>query len=168
MIGTSHLDAARWFERTVNEAKKMHLRFVTSTPNEQAALEKKNVLGRSSPIPRPEHALESLARCEVLDILPAWLKSQANTAGVHTTKDIVWIGISRDLLAKSAAITTYGRAIQWLEVFYAKLEVAVEVKVRVEPQEVLHHLVNTVQQVCYNDMKTTMIWTTLTANEYTR
>eukprot|EP00971_Amphidinium_carterae_P288148 5720563-Amphidinium_carterae.1 len=69
-------------------------------------------------------------------------------------------------MVKSAAITTYERAIQWLEVFYTKLEVAVEVKVRVEPQEVLHHLVNTVQQVWYNDMKTTLIWTTLTANQY--
>eukprot|EP00971_Amphidinium_carterae_P288149 5720563-Amphidinium_carterae.2 len=88
-IGTWHIDAPEWFERTVKQAKTMHLRFVASTPKEQAALKKKYVLGRASPIPRPEHALESLARCEVLDVLPPWLKRQINTAGVHTTKDIV-------------------------------------------------------------------------------
>eukprot|EP00971_Amphidinium_carterae_P338884 6476426-Amphidinium_carterae.1 len=179
-IGTWHLDAAPWFERTVSDAKRMHFRFASSTPKEQASLEKKYVLGRASPILRPEHALEILARCEVLDVLPGWLKSQINIAGIHTTRDVVWftlkvlqpspdflrIGISKDLMARVAEIKTYTRAIQWLEIFYTKMEVAIEAKVRVEPQEVLHHLVNTVQQVCYNDMKATMIWTQLTANEY--
>eukprot|EP00971_Amphidinium_carterae_P193879 3846940-Amphidinium_carterae.1 len=65
-IGTWHLDAASWFENTVKDAKRMHYKFVTSTPREQCAIEKKYVLGRSVPIPRPEHALESVARCESL------------------------------------------------------------------------------------------------------
>eukprot|EP00971_Amphidinium_carterae_P247778 4920075-Amphidinium_carterae.1 len=139
------------------------------------------VLGRSAPIPRPKHALECLARCEILDALPDWLKRQVNLAGMHTTKDVMWfvlkvlqpspdflgIGISRDLMAKALDVKTYARAIEWLEIFYQKLEVAVEVKVKIEAQEVLQHLVQTVQQVCYNDMKTTMIWTKLTDSEYT-
>eukprot|EP00971_Amphidinium_carterae_P068591 1358055-Amphidinium_carterae.1 len=133
------------------KAKAQHLRFVSSNPSEQMVLEKKYVFGRSSPIPRPEHVLESLARCEVLDVLPPWLKTKINTARAHTTKDIVWftlkvlqpspdflrIGICRELMAKSAALTSYAR------MFHTKLEVTVEVKVRVEPQEVLQHLVNT-------------------------
>eukprot|EP00971_Amphidinium_carterae_P166590 3301607-Amphidinium_carterae.1 len=98
---------------------------------------------------------------------------------MHITRDVMWftlkvlqtspdflrIGISKDLMTKASDIKTYARAIQWLEIFYTKLEVAVEVKVKVEPQEVLHHLVQTVQHVCYNDMKTTMIWTQLAADE---
>eukprot|EP00971_Amphidinium_carterae_P311575 6192669-Amphidinium_carterae.2 len=48
------------------------------------------VLGRSAPIPRPEHALESVARCEALDVLPEWLRRQVNIAGMHTTKDVMW------------------------------------------------------------------------------
>eukprot|EP00971_Amphidinium_carterae_P325334 6455550-Amphidinium_carterae.3 len=70
-------------------------------------------------------------------------------------------------MAKASDVKTYARAIEWLEIFYQKLEVAVEINVKIEAQEVLHHLVQTVQQVCYNDMKTTMIWTKLTADEYT-
>eukprot|EP00971_Amphidinium_carterae_P308043 6121820-Amphidinium_carterae.1 len=107
------------------------------------------VLGRSAPIPRPEHALESLARCEILDALPDWLKRQVNLAGMHTTKGVMWfvlkvlqpspdylrIGISRDLMAKALDIKTYARAIEWLEIFYQKLEVAVEVNVKIEAQE---------------------------------
>eukprot|EP00971_Amphidinium_carterae_P166591 3301607-Amphidinium_carterae.2 len=69
-IGTWHLDAS-WFEGTVKEAKRMHFKFVSS-PREQCAIEKKYVLGRSAPVPRPEHALESVAR-EILDVLPDWL-----------------------------------------------------------------------------------------------
>eukprot|EP00971_Amphidinium_carterae_P247516 4914725-Amphidinium_carterae.2 len=57
-IGTWHLDAASWFEGTVKEAKRMHFKFVSSSPREQCAIEKKYVLGRSAPVPRPEHALD--------------------------------------------------------------------------------------------------------------
>eukprot|EP00971_Amphidinium_carterae_P082265 1626802-Amphidinium_carterae.1 len=48
------------------------------------------ILGRSAPIPIAEHALESVARCEILDAIPEWLKSQINTAGMHSTKDVMW------------------------------------------------------------------------------
>eukprot|EP00971_Amphidinium_carterae_P060019 1187704-Amphidinium_carterae.1 len=74
-----------WFEATVKEAKKMHYKYVTSAPSEQCDIEKMYVLGRSAPIPRPEHALESqsLARCEILDALPEWLTRQVNKAGMH-------------------------------------------------------------------------------------
>eukprot|EP00971_Amphidinium_carterae_P017486 344808-Amphidinium_carterae.1 len=65
-----------------------------------------------SPIPKPENVLESLARCEILDVLPSWLKQKIYVAGVHSTKDIVRftlkvlqpspdflrLGISRDLV----------------------------------------------------------------------
>eukprot|EP00971_Amphidinium_carterae_P195945 3888465-Amphidinium_carterae.1 len=180
-IGTWHLDAPIWFERTVKEAKQMHYKYVKSSPNEQCDIERMYVLGRSAPIPRPEHALESLARCEILDALPEWLKKQVNNAGMHSTKYVMWfvlkvlqpspdylrIGISRDLMAKAQDVKTYARAVEWLEIFYQKLEVAVEINVKIEAQEVLQHLVQTVQNVCYNDMKTTMIWTRLTDNEYT-
>eukprot|EP00971_Amphidinium_carterae_P032260 635497-Amphidinium_carterae.1 len=77
-IGTWHLDAASWFEQTVKDAKRMH----TSSShrplenNVQSPIEKKYVLGRSAPIPRPEHALESVACCKVLDVLPKWLRRQ--------------------------------------------------------------------------------------------
>eukprot|EP00971_Amphidinium_carterae_P077638 1535024-Amphidinium_carterae.1 len=179
-ISTWHLLAPRWFEGTVKEAKRLHLKYVTSSPRDQCAIEKKFILGRSAPIPVAEHALESDARCEILDAIPEWLKSQINTAGMHSTKDVMWFilkvlqpspdylrnGISRDLMAKATKIKTYARAIQWLEIFHAKLEVAIDVDVRVEPQEVLHHLVQTVQQVCYNDMKTSLLWTRLTDNDH--
>eukprot|EP00971_Amphidinium_carterae_P146921 2911631-Amphidinium_carterae.2 len=35
-----------------------------------------------------------------------------------------------------------------------------------EPQEVLQHLMNTVQQACYHDMKATLTWTKLTSDMY--
>eukprot|EP00971_Amphidinium_carterae_P208522 4137201-Amphidinium_carterae.1 len=60
-IGTWHLDAPVWFESTVKEAKKLHWEYVTSPASEQCAIQKKYVLGRAAPIPRAEHALESLA-----------------------------------------------------------------------------------------------------------
>eukprot|EP00971_Amphidinium_carterae_P300288 5966286-Amphidinium_carterae.2 len=175
------MDAPLWFETTVKEAKKLHLEYVTSPPSEQVAIEKKYVLGRFSPIPRAEHALESVARCEILDAIPEWLKRQVNNAGMHSTKYVMWyvlkvlqpspdylrIGISTDLMTKSHDIKNYPRAIEWLEIFYQKLEVAVEVNVRIEAQEVLYHLVQTVREVCYNDMKTSLIWTRLTDDEYT-
>eukprot|EP00971_Amphidinium_carterae_P022527 444372-Amphidinium_carterae.1 len=85
---------------------------------------------------------------------------------LQPSPDFLRIGISKDLMTKATDVRTYARAIEWLEIFYAKLEVAVEINVKIEAQEVLHHLVQTVQQVCYNDMKTTMIWTQLTANEH--
>eukprot|EP00971_Amphidinium_carterae_P144954 2872000-Amphidinium_carterae.1 len=69
-------------------------------------------------------------------------------------------------MSKAQDVKTYARAIEWLEIFYQKLEVAVEINVKIEAQEVLHHLVQTVQNACYNDMKTTMIWTRLTDNEH--
>eukprot|EP00971_Amphidinium_carterae_P317156 6304886-Amphidinium_carterae.1 len=70
-------------------------------------------------------------------------------------------------MSKPQDIKSYPRAIEWLEIFYQKLEVAVEIKVKIEAQEDLYHLVQTVQEVCYNDMKTSLIWTRLTDNEYT-
>eukprot|EP00971_Amphidinium_carterae_P181780 3606723-Amphidinium_carterae.1 len=56
--------------------------------------------------------------------------------------------------------------IKWHQQFHTKLQVAIEVSVRVEPQEALQHLVNTVQQVCFNDMKTNLTWHTLTDDTY--
>eukprot|EP00971_Amphidinium_carterae_P323840 6436002-Amphidinium_carterae.1 len=110
----------------------MHYKYVTSSPSEQCQIEKLYVLGRASPIPRPEHALESLARCEILDAIPAWLRRQVNNAGMHSTKYVMWfvlkilqpspdvlrIGISRDLMAKTQDVMTYARAVEWLEIFY--------------------------------------------------
>eukprot|EP00971_Amphidinium_carterae_P351289 6492027-Amphidinium_carterae.1 len=180
-IGTWHPDATGWFEHTVREAKKLHLEYVTSSASEQCAIEKKYVLGRAAPIPRAENAVDSIARCEILDVIPEWLKKQVNIAGMHSTKYIMWfvlkvlqpspdylrIGISKDLLIKPQEIRSYPRAIEWLEIFYQKLEVAVDLKVRIEAQEVLYHLVQTIKEVCYNDMKTTLIWAKLTEDEYT-
>eukprot|EP00971_Amphidinium_carterae_P066831 1323418-Amphidinium_carterae.1 len=39
-IGTWHLDAPTWFEKTVKDAKGMHQKYVTSSPSEQCDIEK--------------------------------------------------------------------------------------------------------------------------------
>eukprot|EP00971_Amphidinium_carterae_P201305 3994668-Amphidinium_carterae.1 len=66
---------------------------------------------------------------------------------MHSTKYVMWfvlkilqpspdvlrIGILRDLMAQKAQdIKTYARAVEWLEIFYQKLEVAVEINVKIE------------------------------------
>eukprot|EP00971_Amphidinium_carterae_P347161 6489021-Amphidinium_carterae.1 len=156
---------------SVYRAKVRHKDFVLTTPELQMAMEQRYVLGRASVIPRPEHTLEGLARCEVLEILPRWLKDKIDIAGVHTMFDIVWYvlkvlqpsqdflrsGIAKDVLRRQPGLDMYEKAF-WLQAFHTKLVVAIDADSRVEPQEVHRLLVDAMQNVCHDDITATLAW----------
>eukprot|EP00971_Amphidinium_carterae_P048815 961996-Amphidinium_carterae.2 len=54
---------------------------------------------------------------------------------LQPSPDFFRIGISKDLMTKATDVRTYARAIdgiEWLEIFYANLEVAVEINVKIK------------------------------------
>eukprot|EP00971_Amphidinium_carterae_P015804 312201-Amphidinium_carterae.1 len=119
----------------------------------------------------PEHALEGLARCQLLDVLPGWLREKIDVAGVHSALDIVWyvlillqptspdflrIGIAKDLLRRPPVLDTFEKALDWIEVFQTRLVVAIAVASRVDGIHKL--LVDAMQSVCHQDVTSAFAW----------